>query len=109
MRRRLCHRRQRHNSRKGEVDFIAETDAGTVLPIEVKSDKGYKRHVALNNLLRSDEYGIAEAYVLSEANVSSEQREGSVVHYLPLYMLPFVTEEVRGRGLSGTKVMPPAW
>ncbi len=36
-----------YNSKKnGEVDFIIEN--GTeVLPIEVKSGKGYKRHVAL--------------------------------------------------------------
>ena len=66
------------------------------MPIEVKSGKSYKRHVALDNLLSSEEYGIDRAYVLSEANVREEQRVGGTVCYLPLYMLPFVAEEARG-------------
>lgn len=49
---------------------------GSALPIEVKSGKGYRRHVALNNLLRTREYGIGRAYVLSEANVGAEERGG---------------------------------
>lgn len=81
-----------YHSRKGEVDFLLETDRG-VVPIEVKSGKDYKRHVALDNLLSSPEYGINTAYVLSEANVSAEERTGGTVYYLPLYMLPFVAEE----------------
>lgn len=98
-----------HNSRKGEVDFLIETDAGFVLPIEVKSGKDYKRHVALNNLLSADEYGIERAYVLSEANVSVERREGGTVFYLPLYMAPLVAREAHGSGLAGTFAPPPTW
>ncbi len=98
-----------HNSRRGEVDFIVETSEGAVLPIEVKSGKDYKRHVALNNLLKSSEYHIDEAYVLSEANVSSERREGGTVRYLPLYMLPLVVGRAGDDGLSGMKVPPPTW
>ncbi len=97
------------NSRKGEVDFIVEADGHAALPIEVKSGKDYKRHVALNNLLRSEEYGISRAYVLSEANVSVEQREGGEVSYVPLYMLPCIAEEAKGGDLSGVKVLPPEW
>lgn len=93
----------------GEVDFIAEKDGGAVLPIEVKSGKGYKRHVALNNLLRSPEFSIGEAVVLSEANVSSEQREGGKVRYLPLYMLPFMCNELADKGLENVRVAPPTW
>ena len=85
-----------YHSRKGEVDFVIETDKG-VVPIEVKSGKSYKRHVALDNLLSSEEYGIDYAYVLSEANVREEQRDGGTACYLPLYMLPFVAEEARGK------------
>lgn len=98
-----------HNSRKGEVDFLVEVDAGCALPIEVKSGKDYKRHVALNNLLSSKEYGIACAYVLSEANVSTERRAGGTVHYLPLYMMPFIAQEAKGKTLAGTLVSPPTW
>lgn len=75
-----------NNNRKGEVDFLLETAEGKVLPVEVKSGKDYKLHSALNNMLRTEEYGIETAYVLSEYNVSVEQREGKPVYYLPLYM-----------------------
>lgn len=97
-----------YHSRKGEVDFLVETDEG-VIPIEVKSGKGYPRHVALDNLLKSREYGIGTAYVLSEANVRTEEREGGVVHYLPLYLLPFVAAEARGGGLSGYALPEVDW
>lgn len=98
-----------HNNRVGEVDFIVETDTGAVLPIEVKSGKGYKRHVALNKLLQSEEYGIDKACVLSESNVSVEARGNGVVNYLPLYMAPFVAEDAKGAGLAGVVAPAPAW
>jgi predicted AAA+ superfamily ATPase len=82
-----------HHSRKGEVDFLIETHDGKVLPIEVKSGKDYKLHTALNNLLGTEDYGIEEAVVLSEANVSQGQRGGKPVHYLPLYMVGLVAAE----------------
>ena len=88
------------NDRKGEVDFLVETREGSVLPIEVKSGKQYKRHMALNNLLGGEGADIRCAYVLSEFNVSAEERSGKPVHYLPLYMT-FCLEEERGDGLKG--------
>ncbi len=97
-----------HNTRLGEVDFMGESSS-CILPIEVKSGKGYKRHVALNNLLRSQEYGIDTAYVLSESNVASETREGKTVYYLPLYMIPFVAQEMGKGSLDGLIVNPPSW
>ena len=74
------------NNRKGEVDFVIEDSEGRVVPIEVKSGKDYKLHVALNNLLATSDYGVPWAFVLSEANVSVEERAGKSVYYLPLYM-----------------------
>ncbi len=97
-----------YHSRKGEVDFVIETDDG-VVPIEVKSGKGYKRHVALDNLLTSDEFGIRRAYVLSEANVQVEQRKAGEVTYLPLYLLPFVAAEARGSALTETGLQDVDW
>lgn len=97
------------NSRKGEVDFIVETDDGAALPIEVKSGKDYRRHAALNNLMETDEYGISRAYVLSEANVSAVRRGRGAVFYLPLYMLPLIAEEARGESLVGVRASAPAW
>ena len=44
------------------LDFVVEHD-GKVLPIEVKSGKGYTRHTALDNAMRVEEYSIPEAFV----------------------------------------------
>lgn len=97
-----------HHTRMGEVDFMGEADS-RALPIEVKSGKGYRRHVALNNLLKSPEYAIPKAYVLSDANVSRETREGKAVHYLPLYMAPFIARELGSGSLEGVIAAPPTW
>lgn len=81
-----------HHSRRGEVDFLAETGDGGVVAIEVKSGKDYKLHTALNALLGTGEYGVECAYVLSEANLSIGERAGKPVYYVPLYLAPFVIE-----------------
>ena len=57
----------------------------------------------------SDEYGIERAYVLSEANVSTEVRGGKSVRYLPLYMLPLVARELSKGSLDGIVAAPPVW
>ncbi|WP_165043937.1 ATP-binding protein [Adlercreutzia sp. ZJ138] len=88
------------HSRRGEVDFIGETPSRQVVPIEVKSGKAYKRHVALTNLLSSSEYAIENAYVFSEANVSVEKREEKTVHYMPLYLAPFAIEKLAAEGID---------
>lgn len=82
-----------HNNRKGEVDFLLETKDEKVLPVEVKSGKDYKRHMALNNLLGEKGEAVECAYVLSEHNVSVEERAGKPVYYLPLYMTMCLGEE----------------
>jgi predicted AAA+ superfamily ATPase len=81
-----------HHSRRGEVDFLAETGEGGVVAIEVKSGKDYKLHTALNTLLGIGEYGVEGAYVLSEANISVGERAGKPVYYIPLYLTPFVID-----------------
>lgn len=79
-----------YNSKKyGELDFVIEHN-GKVLPLEVKSGKDYERHSALDNVLSIDEYGIEEAYVLSNANV---KRKGKIT-YLPIYMIMFLDEKI---------------
>lgn len=65
----------------GEIDFLIER-SGSVLPLEVKSGNDYKKHKALDNLMKIDEYGINKAVVLSKFNV---EKEGGVL-YLPVYM-----------------------
>ena len=70
----------------GELDFVIEAGDGQVLPIEVKSGKSYKRHCALDNVLRTDNYQINRAVVLCEANVSVAGK----LTYLPVYMTMFL-------------------
>ena len=72
------------SKKQGEVDFLVEYK-GSLLPIEVKSGKDYKRHSALNNLLANQNYEIEGAVVFSNANV---EREGKIL-YLPIYMAMF--------------------
>ena len=107
-----------HHSRKGEVDFIAETEEAEVLPIEVKSGKDYKIHSALNNLLSSSEYDIPRAVVFSEGNVEVGEKQGKEILYLPLYMVGILAEGLAGEcGPTGGseelskpfRVAPPTW
>ena len=73
-------------SRKvGEVDFLVEQD-GCVIPVEVKSGRHYKSHSALDGLMRTKEYGIERAIVLSGANYS----KAGHVEYLPVYFTMFM-------------------
>ena len=73
-----------YNSKKrGEIDFVVETKRGTVLPIEVKSGKNYKRHRAL------DKFHLEQAIVLGETNV---ERVGAVLN-LPVYMAGLIDPE----------------
>ena len=75
------------NSKKqGEVDFVLENTEGSILPTEVKSGKDYEFHLALNNILGNEQYGIPEAITLCNDNVS---KRGKVV-YLPVYMTMFL-------------------
>lgn len=79
-----------YNSKKfGELDFVVEDRDGKVIPIEVKSGKGYKRHNALNNVLSTANYGLEEGVVFGAANV---EREGKV-RYLPIYMVACLKNE----------------
>lgn len=65
----------------GELDFVVQT-RNRVVPIEVKSGKGYKRHSALTKALRTENFGIERAIVLHEGNV---EHDGKIL-YLPAYM-----------------------
>ena len=68
-------------SKVGELDFLIEL-GGKVVPIEVKSGKGYKSHKALDNYMEITEYHLDKAYVFSISNI---EKEGNIT-YLPIYM-----------------------
>ena len=77
-----------YNSKKrGEIDFVIEND-GKVLPIEVKSGKGYVYHRALSNIMDCEEYDLPEALVLNNDNLTVEGR----ITYVPLYMVMFIVK-----------------
>ena len=63
----------------GEVDFIIENDDGAT-PIEVKSGSDYKKHTALNNIMKK--YRFNKAYVVSANNIEVEED----ITYIPIYM-----------------------
>ena len=71
------------NKKHGEVDFLIENyDLLSVVPIEVKSGKDYKTHSALDTFIKTKDYQVKEAIVLSN------EREVTVQHgitYLPIY------------------------
>ena len=79
-----------YNSKKlGELDFLIQDRIDNVIPLEIKSGKGYKRHRALDNVLAADTYHIQQGYVLGPDNVSVSGR----VTYLPIYMVGLFTNE----------------
>lgn len=81
---RLCYY---DNKQKGEVDFlIDDIEHLAVTPIEVKSGKDYYIHSALSNILNVKEYGIRQAFVLSnEQQIRTEKG----ITYLPVYGIMF--------------------
>jgi len=75
------------NRSKGEVDYLIDDyDSLSVVPIEVKSGKDYSVHRALNVLTGNDDYGVKNAYVLS--NEREIKTKGKIT-YLPIYYIMF--------------------
>ena len=76
------------NKQKGEVDFIVDDyDNLSVLPIEVKSGKDYRVHSALNNFIKTEDYNIRQAIVLSNER---EIHTANGITYLPIYYAMFL-------------------
>ena len=72
----------------GEVDFLVEVN-GEILPIEVKSGSDYKKHNALDNLIRTNKKQLAKPVVLSLNNVEVEDE----IDYIPIYMCSFIKND----------------
>lgn len=76
-----------YNTRNvGEVDFVLQRKNGDIILAEIKSGKDYRRHSALNNLLATANYDVAETLVFCDSNVS----QGDRITYLPIYALGFI-------------------
>ena len=76
------------NKKHGEVDFLIENyNLLSVVPIEVKSGKDYRKHSALDTFVKNKDYQIKEAIVLSnEREVSIQQG----ITYLPIYYIMYL-------------------
>ena len=57
-----------------------------MLPIEIKSGKDYKRHCALNNIMKVSNYSINEAFIFTNYNI---EVNNNYIYY-PIYMLMFL-------------------
>ena len=74
-----------NNKKQGELDFVIELD-GKVTPLEIKSGKDYKKHCALENVLKDKNYEIEKAYIFSEGNIETKGQK----IYMPIYMIMFL-------------------
>lgn len=76
------------NKQRGEVDFLIDDyDQLSVLPIEVKSGKDYKIHVALTHFTQTPDYHINKGITLS--NSRQWETKGKIV-YMPVYFVMFL-------------------
>lgn len=84
------------NRTRGEVDFLLDDfESLSVVPVEVKSGKDYKRHVAISRFVSTEEYGIRYGYVLSNSN-EVEERGG--IRYVPVYFSLFFDNSLYKNG-----------
>lgn len=76
------------NRKKGEVDYLIDDyDNLSVLPIKIKSGKGYQIHSAISAFTNNEEYKIKFGYVFSNERII--KRKDKII-YLPIYYIMFV-------------------
>lgn len=75
------------NKNKGEVDYLIDDyHSLSTVPIEVKSGKDYTVHSALNAFMKTPDYHIKKAYVVS--NERQIKHKGNIT-YIPIYYIMF--------------------
>ena len=79
----------------GELDFVLQ-DGTAIDLVEIKSGNDYKRHAALNKVMKVDEWKAKQAIVFCKGNV--EEEDG--ILYLPWYMAIFFKQEQIPEGLT---------
>lgn len=76
------------NRNYGEVDcLIDDYKSLSIMPLEVKSGKDYKRHSALSRFVSTSDYHIHNGYVLSN---SREVEIVDKIIYIPIYYCMFL-------------------
>lgn len=84
------------NRNYGEVDFLFDDyNDMSVVPIEVKSGKDYKRHVALTRFVNTPDYAVRKGYVLSN---SREVEQNGSICYIPVYFTIFFDNRIDRNG-----------
>ncbi|WP_080797489.1 ATP-binding protein [Arabiibacter massiliensis] len=68
--------------RVGEVDFLLQ-DGKSIVPLEAKSGRDFRKHAALDNLLAVQEWRLSSAFVVCSCNIEQKSK----VTYLPWYAL----------------------
>lgn len=89
--------------KRGEVDFVLESETSGIIPIEVKSGRSPHMHAALDQMLENPAYGLNRGLVLSRLNVAQEGK----VHYLPWYALAWIEDIIETGEKLGKAVLPP--
>lgn len=79
----------------GELDFVLQ-DGTAIDLVEIKSGNDYKKHAALNKVMKVDEWKAKQAIVFCKGNV--EEEDG--ILYLPWYMAIFFKQEQIPEGLT---------
>lgn len=78
-----------YNRKKfGEINFIIEHEH-SLIPIEIKSGKDYKKHLSLSKMIENENEAMGKPIVFCIGNVE----ETSSIPYLPLYMIMFLKHE----------------
>lgn len=71
-----------------EIDFLTQSGK-KIIPFEVKSSK-YGKHISLTTFCEKYNKDINQAYLISQKDVMEEGK----IKYKPIYMLPFILEEL---------------
>lgn len=79
----------------GELDFVLQ-EGTSIDYIEIKSGNDYKKHAALNRILKIEEWKAKQAIVFCKDNI---QEENGIL-YLPWYMAIFLKQEEIPEGIK---------
>ena len=80
------------NRSHGEVDFLIDDYKDlSVVPLEVKSGKDYKRHIAISRFVSNKDYDIRKGYILSNAR---EVESDGKINYIPIYYSIFFDNRI---------------
>ena len=73
----------------GELDFVLQRGVSAEV-VEIKSGSDYKKHLAMDHAIRTENWKFGNRIVFSKSNVEEENG----VLYLPWYMVIFYRQEV---------------